>query len=99
MRTMGGSRGLHFFSLILARGSCPSTVIGALVGLILSRLGLMGSQLFRRKELPLQSCPICAYLPGEWLLISVTLGVGILASLLPAIKALRIDISKTLSHA
>jgi ABC-type antimicrobial peptide transport system permease subunit len=36
---------------------------------------------------------------SELVLLAVTLGVGVLASLLPALRALKMDISKTLSNA
>jgi putative ABC transport system permease protein len=96
MRTMGGSR-FSLFSLILLEG-LALTFIGALVGLILSRLGLWVLSYFAEKNFHYNLVDM-RILPEEWILISVTLGVGILASLLPAVKALRIDISKTLSHA
>ncbi len=93
---MGGSR-FSLFSLILLEG-LVLTIIGALVGLILSRLGPWVLSYFAEKNFHYNLVDM-RILSGEWILISVTLGVGILASLLPAIKALRIDISKTLSHA
>ena len=37
-------------------------------------------------------------LPEEWVLALVVLGIGLAASALPAIRALRIDPSKTLSE-
>jgi putative ABC transport system permease protein len=96
MRTMGGTR-RTLFSLILLEG-LSLTLLGILVGLILSRIGLMVLSYVVEKNFhySISSIGLSA---GELILIGITLTVGIVASLLPAVKAIRIDISKTLSNA
>jgi putative ABC transport system permease protein len=95
MRTMGGSRG-SLFSLLLLEGTWL-VVLGFLAGLFLSRLGLYAlSEAMEENfhysvaDMSLQS--------SELVLFAVTLGVGIVASFLPAVRAFRMDISKTLSN-
>jgi putative ABC transport system permease protein len=96
MRTMGATR-FTLFALILLEGMIL-TAWGTLVGLGLSRIGLLalGDQLKAKFRYDIVDMGM---LPGEWLLVIITIFVGILASLLPAITAVRIDISKTLADA
>jgi putative ABC transport system permease protein len=96
MRTMGATR-FTLFALILLEGMLL-TALGTLIGLGLSRVGLLalGDQLKAKFRYDIVDMGM---LPGEWLLVIITIFVGILASLLPAITAVRIDISKTLADA
>jgi len=95
MRTMGG-RARKLFMLLLLEGVLLS-VIGFVCGLALSRIGLiwLSGQL---KESFHYSLDEMGLERGELMLFAVTLGVGIVASLLPALRAFRMDISKTLSN-
>ena len=95
MRTMGGTR-TSLFILILLEGIVLS-LIGFVIGICLSRLGLwiISNKLDQNFQYELGGMGL---LNSEWLLLAATLGVGFLAALLPAISAMRLDISKTLSN-
>jgi putative ABC transport system permease protein len=96
LRTMGGTR-WTLSKLILLEGFWI-VGIGCVVGFLLSRVGTFA--LSRLSEdtfrYPLQVWQVQTM---DVILFGVTLLVGILASLLPAIKAMKMDISKTLSNA
>jgi putative ABC transport system permease protein len=96
LRTMGGTR-WTLSKLILLEGLWI-VGIGCVVGFFLSRAGTFA--LSRLSEdtfrYPLQVWQVQTM---DVILFGVTLLVGILASLLPAIKAMKMDISKTLSNA
>lgn len=96
IRTMGGTRG-SLFIIIILEGFILS-LLGFIIGIILSRLGLwiVSSRLESNFQYSIGDMSI---LPWEWGLLVLTIGVGILASFLPAISAVRLDISKTLSDA
>ncbi len=95
MRTMGGTRA-KLFSLIMLEGLLL-VVLGYVLGLILSRIGLyiLGHYVQDNFHYNISDMGIT---PPELVLLSVTLLVGVVASLLPAWRALQIDISKTLSN-
>jgi len=96
MRTMGASR-ITLFRLLLQEG-VVLVLLGYAAGIVLSRIGLniLGTMLEDSFKYDIKEMGI---IPDELILLAVTLTVGVLASLLPAIKALRMDISKTLSNA
>lgn len=96
MRSMGGTRST-LFRLILQEG-LMLTLIGFALGLILSRVGLylLSEMLEEQFNYSLDSL---AMLPSEFILLGVSIFVGILASFLPALKAVRMDISQTLADA
>jgi putative ABC transport system permease protein len=96
MRTMGGTRGT-LFTLIIQEGLLLVT-LGFALGLALSRIGLLilSNTMKDNFHYGLDKLGITSW---EVMLFGITLLIGIVASLLPAIKALRIDISKTLSNA
>jgi putative ABC transport system permease protein len=96
MRTMGGTRGT-LFTLIIQEGLLL-VVLGYVVGLLLSRVGLMVLSNFMKESFHfgLDNLAIGAQ---ELALLGLTLLVGLLASLIPAWQALKIDISKTLTNA
>lgn len=95
MRTMGGTR-RTLFTLILQEGLLL-VVLGFACGIALSRIGLLilSNTMQDNFHYSLDKLGITSW---EMLLFGITLLIGILASLLPAIRALRIDISKTLSN-
>lgn len=94
MRTLGGSR-TALFLMILLEGLVIA-IIGFLIGIVLSRLGLL--LLSNMMEDNFQfSINNLGWTSGETILLAITLLVGILASFLPAYQAIRLDISKTLS--
>lgn len=96
MRSMGGSRST-LFRLILQEGLLL-TLIGFIIGMVLSRIGLLLLSGMLQEEFN-YSIDQIAMLPGEYVLLGISLFVGILASFLPALKAVRMDISETLADA
>jgi len=96
MRSMGGRKG-KLFAMLLLEGSIM-VIIGIFLGLILSRIALLilSGALENQFHYDISNAGL---LINEVKLILITIFVGVLASLLPAIQAVRIDISKTLSDA
>jgi putative ABC transport system permease protein len=94
MRTMGGTRAV-LFTLILLEGLLM-VFGGILIGLLISRLGLYFLSNVMENQFH-YSVANMGLLSGELWLVLITIFVGILASFLPALKAVQMDISKTLS--
>ena len=96
MRTMGGTRAT-LFALIIQEGLLL-VFIGYAVGLLLSRAGLLVLSNFMQESFHygLDNLGINSQ---ELALLGLTLFVGLLASVIPAWQALKIDISKTLTNA
>lgn len=95
MRTMGGTR-RTLFTLILQEGLIL-VVLGFALGLVLSRIGLLilSSAMSENFNYSFDKLGITV---NEVYLFALTLLIGIVASLLPALRALRMDISKTLAN-
>jgi len=94
IRSMGGSRGALLW-LTLAEGWALA-LAGFVLGLLLSRLGLMLLNGYAGKNFHFQFG--YQIISAEWVLLAVTLLVGTLAALLPAVKAFRLNISQTLAQ-
>lgn len=96
MRTMGGTR-KTLFALILQEGIIL-VVLGFALGLLLSRIGLLilSSAMSENFNYSFDKLGITT---NEVMLFGLTLLIGIVASLLPALRALKMDISKTLANA
>lgn len=96
MRTMGGTRAT-LFVLILLEG-IVLVILGFVCGIILSRIGLLvlSNTMKENFYFGLDKLGITF---SEVMLLAITLLIGIVASLLPAMKALKMDISKTLANA
>jgi putative ABC transport system permease protein len=96
MRTMGASRG-KLLSMVWTEGIL-SVLMGYVCGLLIGRLALfiLGTYLEEGFHYGLN---IFQFSPWEVIVFGVVLILGTFASLLPALKATRTDISKTLSHA
>jgi putative ABC transport system permease protein len=95
LRTLGGRR-IQLFILILLEGFFM-VALGLIIGLVLSRVGItllsdMAKDSFH------DEFNAMIFLPQEYYLVGITLGLGVVASLLPALRALFMDISKTLSN-
>ncbi len=95
LRTLGGRR-IQLFVLILLEGLFM-VALGLIIGLVLSRVGItllsdMAKDSFH------DEFNAMIFLPQEYYLVGVTLGLGVVASLLPALRAFFMDISKTLSN-
>ncbi|MBL7944374.1 MAG: FtsX-like permease family protein, partial [Flavobacteriales bacterium] len=95
MRTMGSTR-FGIFQLMLGEGLLLS-LIGFALGILFSRLALAVMSHYMNESFH-YSFDQMGIITHEWILLAITLSVGILASLLPAWRALRIDISKTLAN-
>ncbi|MFN6378422.1 MAG: ABC transporter permease [Flavobacteriales bacterium] len=96
LRSMGGSRST-LFRLIMQEGLLL-VVIGFALGMILSRVGLFVLSSFLKENFQYELNDV-GISTGEIVLFGVTLFVGMMASLLPAVRAVKMDISKTLANA
>ena len=93
MRTMGGTpRTLYL--LLLQEGGLLS-LVGTGMGLLLSRMGLWTLSSVVEQQFHYELAEM-ALLPSEWMLAAAAIGVGLLASAVPARGSLRLDISQTL---
>lgn len=93
MRTMGASRAKLFFIVLLE--GVILTIIGALIGMFLAHLGLHLIAQYQDSTQAKLSGTI--FLTAEFYVLATGFGIGIVASLIPAIQAYRSDISKILS--
>lgn len=93
LRVMGGSRGT-LFTLIILEGLLLA-LLGCVFGLLLSHGGM---QLFAGALEKAYGYTFSGwtFLPQEWYLVGGSLLLGLVAAILPAIKASRTDISETL---
>ena len=94
IRSMGGSR-RKVFSLVILEG-ITIAFIGYLLGLLLSRIGMLLVSYYAESNYH--------YNLQQWFnmndlyFLIVSLIIGLLSALIPAVKAMRTDISKTLSE-
>lgn len=94
MRTMGGRR-WTIVQMIVAEGAIMS-ILGFVVGMVLSRIGLFVLSVLLEEKFHYALSDLAPTL-DDLILLLITIFVGKVASLLPALKAMRIDISHTLS--
>jgi putative ABC transport system permease protein len=96
MRTLGASP-RRLFGLLLAEGLVLA-LLGALIGMVLGHLfaSLLGVWLRSQQQYPVTGL---TWQPEELWLLAAALGVGALAALLPAWRAYRTDVSRTLAQA
>lgn len=94
IRSMGGGRG-RLFSLIILEG-CSIALMGYLVGMLLSRLGMLLLSYYTETNYHYDLRLWLTINDGYFLLASLI--IGLLSALIPAIKAMRTNISKTLSE-
>ena len=94
MRTMGASR-FKIFSLIVLEGLLLS-FFATILGLLISRviLWMVSNFVSENYHYNLSAFQL---VKEEWVLIALTLCIGFIASLIPAIKAYRTDIAKVLT--
>ena len=95
MQTMGGSRG-GLFLLLLLEGLLSTG--GSLLGLVLSRLGLVALAQLVEDKFRYDWSNI-GVMPEELVLVGLAIFVGLIAAAIPGISAVRIDTSRTLSEA
>jgi len=90
-----GYKQLHLFSLLVFEGTFLA-LLGYGVGWGLSRLGLHFLNQQAQHDFNLQFDN--GLVTGEGNLLLLTIGVGILAALIPAFQAIRMNVSATLSE-
>ena len=95
MRTLGASPG-KLFGLLMGEAVALS-LLGALIGMALGHAltSALGVWLERQQHYPVTGLE---WRPEEPWLIGVALGVGVIAALLPAWRAYRTDVSRTLAR-
>lgn len=95
MRTLGAAP-RRLFGLLVMEGLVLA-LAGALIGLILGHLfaSLLGAWLQSQHQYPVTGL---TWQPEELWLAAAALGVGVLAALLPAWRAYRTDVSRTLAQ-
>jgi len=95
LRSLGCSR-LRLFGLLISEGLLLA-LAGFVGGLLLSRLGLwlLNSTAAQDFHLVFRY----DFIAAEWVLLAVTLLVGLLAALIPAAKAFRMNLSTALADA
>lgn len=96
LRTMGGSRKGLFLSLLLEGGILSTG--GALLGLVLSRLGLVVLAQMVEDKFRYNWSDI-GLVSDELLLAGMAIFVGLIAAAIPGISAVKMDPSRTLSEA
>ncbi|MEL6675978.1 MAG: FtsX-like permease family protein [Bacteroidota bacterium] len=95
MRSLGASR-WRLFWLILLEGGVLA-LMGYVLGMMVSRGGMALIANFIAENYR-YDFPVFEFLEAELWLLPITLGLGLLAALLPAWKAYETDISKTLAE-
>lgn len=96
MRVMGGSRG-KVLLMVLLEGVILA-LLGALLGLALSH-GVMAILASYLQAAYHYSFSGAVFIPAEGVVVAVSLGIGLLAAIIPAINASKTDISRTLAKA
>lgn len=97
MRVSGSSR-LQLLGLVLFE-SLLLCITGFVLGTIVGRVGLWLISSTTEQDYKMSFDPFAFALEKEGILFLVTIFVGIIAALIPAIKAYRLNISKTLANA
>ncbi|MBK7635589.1 MAG: FtsX-like permease family protein [Saprospiraceae bacterium] len=95
MRVMGAGRS-KVFSLIILEGLILA-VIGFLIGTILCHIGMETIARYLKADFR-YSFTGWRWIQEEWWVLGVSLVLGFVAALIPAIQAARTDINKTLSE-
>jgi putative ABC transport system permease protein len=95
LRVMGAGRG-KVFSLIILEGLILA-VIGFLIGTLLCHIGMETIAKYLKADFR-YSFTGWTWIKEEWWVFGVSLVLGFVAALIPAIQAARTDINKTLSE-
>jgi putative ABC transport system permease protein len=97
IRIVGGSSG-QLFGMVLFE-SLLLCLVGFVMGSLLGRFALWLISLNTTSEFKMSFNPLAIIWDKEGYLFGVTIFVGIIAALIPAVKAYRLNISKTLANA
>jgi len=94
MRSMGATRSKLFVSILLEGGVL--TLLGSIIGLLMGHGVLIGLSVMVEET---QKAGISGFVfyPQEWLILCASLVLGLMCSIIPAVQAYRVDISKILS--
>lgn len=95
MRVMGGGK-TKLFTIVILEGLLIA-IAGFIVGFVLSRVGMLAISSYAESNFH-YSMGNLFNMKEDLFLLLVSMVVGFTASLLPAIKAMRTDISKTLTE-
>jgi putative ABC transport system permease protein len=96
LRTMGAARGQLFLLVLLE--SLWLCLAGFVSGILLSRVALWLIAQATERTYRIRLDQFGLHWPEEGWLFALTLGIGVLAALIPAFKAYRLNISNTLAH-
>jgi putative ABC transport system permease protein len=96
IRTLGGSK-FKVFSLILAEGILYS-IFGYLAGFLMGVIGYKMVAMLAEQEYQLSFGNLPIDFTQQFILFGISLFIGFLAAIFPAIKSYFIQISSTLAH-
>ena len=97
MRVFGSSK-LKLFTLVLLE-SIFLCIVGYIIGSVLGRVALAMLSLSSEEDFKMAFNPYEIIYEKEGIVFAITILIGIIAALIPAIKAYKINISKTLANA
>lgn len=97
MRISGAGRG-QLLGLVLFE-SLLLCVVGFILGTVVGRIGLWLISDSTAEEYKMEFNPFVLLWDKEGILFLITIFVGVIAALIPAIKAYKLNISKTLNNA
>ncbi len=97
LRVSGASR-LQLLALVLFE-SLLLCIVGFVFGTLIGRIALMMISATTDEQFKMAFNPMIILWEKEGLLLLVTIFVGVIAAVIPAIKAYRLNISKTLANA
>lgn len=96
MRTYGASRWQVVW--VVLQEALLLTTVGFICGMLISRIGLLILSSFMKSSYHYEFSG-WQFLPKEWMLLFISVGIGLVATLIPAVQAFQINISKTLADA
>lgn len=94
IRSMGATRTQVF--LMIVTEAMILSLIGIFLGLVVSHSGILALNDYAGDQFGVSISPFRISIE-EWLIISITLLLSLLAALLPALRTIKIDVSKVLS--
>lgn len=94
-RSMGSSR-LKIFMMVLSEGILLA-LVGFAAGILVSRLGLLFMNKYAVANYHIDFSQTWL-IPEEWYMLIITIAIGTIGSIIPAIKAFTLNISKTLAN-